>query len=79
MKILRSVSGVTLAKKLEKFGYTITRQSGSHLRLTTQLSGEHHVTIPRHDPLKIGTLSSMLHAVAEHFLTTKEDIAQDVF
>ncbi len=46
MKIPRSISGVTLAKKLEKLGYTITRQTGSHIRLTTKLSGEHHITIP---------------------------------
>jgi predicted RNA binding protein YcfA (HicA-like mRNA interferase family) len=79
MKIPRSISGVSLAKKLEKLGYTITRQSGSHIRLTTQLSGEHHITIPRHDPLKVGTSSSILNAVAEHLLTTKEAIAKDIF
>ncbi len=79
MKIPRSISGLVLAKKLETLGYKITRQSGSHVRLTTQLSGEHHVTIPRHDPVKVGTLSAILNAVAEHFLTTKEDIAKDIF
>ena len=79
MKIPRSISGVTLAKKLEKLGYSITRQSGSHIRLTTQLSGEHHITIPKNDPLKVGTLSSILNAVAEHFITTKEAIRKDLF
>ncbi|MEI7725497.1 MAG: type II toxin-antitoxin system HicA family toxin [Bacteroidota bacterium] len=79
MKIPRSISGVTLVKKLEKLGYTITRQSGSHIRLTTQLSGEHHITIPRHDPLKVEPLSSIINAVAEHFLTTKEGLVKDLF
>ena len=79
MKIPRSISGVTLAKKLEKLGYTITRQTGSHIRLTTKLSGEHHITIPRHDPLKVGTLSSILSVVAEHFLTSKEALVKDLF
>jgi predicted RNA binding protein YcfA (HicA-like mRNA interferase family) len=79
MKIPRSISGAVLAKKLEKSVYTITRQSGSHIRLTSQLSEEHPITIPRHDPLKVGTLSSILNAVAEHFLTTKEEIAKDIF
>jgi predicted RNA binding protein YcfA (HicA-like mRNA interferase family) len=79
MKIPRSISGVNLAKKLEKFGYTITRQSGSHIRLTTNLSGEHHITIPRHNPLKIGTISSILNAVANHFLKSKEEIIKDLF
>ncbi|NYE57789.1 putative RNA binding protein YcfA (HicA-like mRNA interferase family) [Carboxydothermus ferrireducens DSM 11255] len=36
----------------------VTRQTGSHIRLTTTLKGEHHVTIPLHDPLKIGTLNN---------------------
>ena len=79
MKIPRSISGAALAKKLEKLGYTTTRQSGSHIRLTTQRSGEHHITIPKHDPLKVGTLSSILHAVAEHFLKTKEELIKDIF
>jgi len=79
MKIPRSISGVTLAKKLEKLGYTTTRQSGSHLRLTTQISGEHHITIPKHDPLKVGTLSTILNAIAGHFLKTKEEIVRDLF
>jgi predicted RNA binding protein YcfA (HicA-like mRNA interferase family) len=79
MKIPRNISGVTLAKRLEKLGYTITRQSGSHIRLSTQLSGEHHITIPRHDPLKVGTLSSIINAVAGHFLITKEDLIKDLF
>ena len=79
MKIPRSISGVTLSRKLEKLGYTITRQSGSHIRLTTQLSGEHHITIPKHDPLKVGTLSSILNAIADHFLKSKEEIIKELF
>ena len=41
MKLPRDVSGDELAKYLKAFGYTLTRQSGSHLRLTTLESGEH--------------------------------------
>jgi len=45
MKLPRELSGDELAKKLSIFGYHITRQTGSHLRLTTTERGEHHVTI----------------------------------
>jgi hypothetical protein len=38
----------------------VARQSGIHIQLTTQQYGEHHDTIPSHDPLKIGTLSAIL-------------------
>ena len=60
MKLPRDISGGELAKLLKKFGYTAVRQSGSHIRLTTFQKGEHHLTIPQHDPLKIGTLSAIL-------------------
>jgi len=34
MKILRDISGEQLAKLLKKYGFKITRQMGSHMRLT---------------------------------------------
>ena len=78
-KINRDISGISLSKRLEKFEYSVTRQTGSHIRLTTQRSGEHHLTIPRHDPLKIGTLSSVLNAVAEHFNISREEFINELF
>jgi len=66
MKIPRDLSGNELVQSLKKYGYHVTRQTGSHLRLTTQVNGEHHITIPKHSPLKIGTLNSILSEVAEH-------------
>ena len=67
MKLPRDVSGDGLAKALKALGYHVTRQSGSHLRLSTTEGREHHVTIPRHDPVRIGTLAAILDDVAEHF------------
>lgn len=40
MRLPRDVKGEELAKLLNKFGYRMTRQTGSHLRLTTQLKGD---------------------------------------
>lgn len=51
MRLARDLSGRALAKALETLGYQITRQTGSHLRLTTQERGEHPVTIPNHKAL----------------------------
>jgi predicted RNA binding protein YcfA (HicA-like mRNA interferase family) len=60
-KLPRDIDGIELAKALKKFGYSIVRQSGSHMRLTCVKAGSsHHLTIPAHSPLKIGTLSSIL-------------------
>ena len=44
-RLPRDVSGAQLARLLEKYGYRITRQTGSHIRLTTQMNGEHNVTL----------------------------------
>jgi predicted RNA binding protein YcfA (HicA-like mRNA interferase family) len=35
VKLPRDVSGSDLVKALAKLGYTVTRQTGSHMRLTT--------------------------------------------
>ena len=79
MKIPRDLSGQDLIKYLKTYGYIITRQSGSHLRLTTTQNGQHHITIPNHDPLKIGTLSAIIADIAEHFAKTKDQLLQEIF
>ncbi|PKQ70919.1 MULTISPECIES: type II toxin-antitoxin system HicA family toxin [Raineya] len=78
MKLPRDLSGLELAQKLKKFGYEITRQTGSHIRLTTQEKGEHHITIPAHNPLKVGTLSAILLEVAQHFNISKNEVIEEI-
>lgn len=77
MKLPRDLSGAQLIKALEQLGYQPTRQTGSHVRLTSTFSQEHHLTVPLHDPLRIGTLSAILADVArQHNLTRDELIAR---
>jgi hypothetical protein len=47
--------------------------------MTTSEKGEHHVAIPLHNPLKIGTLSSILGDIAEHFSISKEEVISRLF
>lgn len=79
MKIPRDLSGKDLIKALKVLGYEPTRQTGSHIRLTTQKGGEHHVTVPNHDPLRIGTLSAILDMVAEHFRIDRYQLLEQLF
>lgn len=79
MKLPRNISGEELASKLAGLGYRITRQNGSHLRLTTMQNGEHHVTVPRHDPLKIGTFSAVLSDIAGHFAMSRDELIRKLF
>ena len=55
---------MALAKALNRVGYSITRQTGSHIRLTLAVTPQHHVTVPAHQPLKVGTLAAILDEVA---------------
>lgn len=80
MKIPRDVSGAELARLLQKYGYQITRQSGSPMRLTSTTKGsQHHVTIPAHDPLRVGTLSQILSDVCSYLELSKEELIRRIF
>ncbi len=74
MRVPRQWSGADLKKALAVLGYEETRQTGSHLRLTTRMRGEHHVTVPDHKLLPLGTLRSILRDVARHFECTSDEI-----
>jgi predicted RNA binding protein YcfA (HicA-like mRNA interferase family) len=53
-------------KALQVIGYKVTRQKGSHIRLTTKDGGINHETITNHNPIKKGTLSNILKSIADH-------------
>lgn len=80
MKLPRDIDGDDLARRLSTYGYAITRQSGSHLRLTSTSKGkEHHITIPQHTPLKVGTLNSILQEVAMYVGRDRRSLVDDLF
>jgi predicted RNA binding protein YcfA (HicA-like mRNA interferase family) len=79
MRLPSDLSGSDLAHSLRKIGYSVTRQTGSHLRLTTYEHGEHHLTIPLHSPLRIGTLSAILYDVSTHFKVSREQLFENLF
>lgn len=79
MKLPRDLSGQELVKALERLGYEVSRQTGSHIRVTTQRNGEHHITIPAHDPIKIGTLNAILRDVADHADLSREELLEELF
>ena len=69
-----------LASLLNRYGYRIDHQTGSHQRLTAVISGKtHDLTIPRHKPLRVGTLHEILKDVAEHQKISREKIIAELF
>ncbi len=79
MRLPRDLSGRNLAKALSKLGYEITRQTGSHIRLTTNRNGEHHVTVPDHGPMRVGTLGAIVGDIARHHGVDRDALARALF
>ena len=78
MRLPRDLTGAQLVRALAKLGYQATRQTGSHVRLTCQLPAQHHITVPLHDPLRIGTLAAMLSDVAQAHGLTRDELQQKI-
>ena len=80
MKLPRDLGGEELATRLGKYGYQVVRQTGSHIRLTsTYKDTEHHLTIPRHKPLRVGTLNGIINEVAVYLEMEKQSLIDDLF
>lgn len=79
MRLPRDLSGKELAQALNVLGYQVTRQTGSHMRLTTLEHGEHHITIPQYNSLRVGTLAAILADVATHFELSREALLDRLF
>jgi len=79
MRLPRDISGEKLAVLLRHYGYEITRQRGSHLRLNTPQAGEHHITIPNHPALRVGTLNAILKDVSSHLNIERDELLRELF
>jgi predicted RNA binding protein YcfA (HicA-like mRNA interferase family) len=78
LKIPRDCNGADLVRALRRLGYETRRQTGSHIQLTTQRCGEHHVSVPDHRPLKVGLLHGVLKEVAQHHSLTVEALVREL-
>jgi len=65
VKLPRSVDAGRLIYALERLGYRVIRQKGSHVRMWHEGPLTHNITVPLHGPLKIGTFHGILSEVAK--------------
>ena len=80
MRIPRDLSGSDLIRALRMFGYESVRQTGSHIRLRSTYNGtEHLITIPNHDPIKLGTVNGILGDISQYLKITKADLIERLF
>jgi predicted RNA binding protein YcfA (HicA-like mRNA interferase family) len=79
MRVPRDLSGADLADVLcRRYGYQRVHQVGSHIILETESPGHHRIAIPNHNPLRIGTLNSILRVVASAQGLEKREILQSL-
>ena len=75
MKTPRDVSGTHLADTLcRRWRYAKVHQVGSHIILETSEPARQRISIPDHDPLRLGTFISILRSVAQHKGVTRDEI-----
>ena len=80
MRLPRDISGEDLIKALSKYGYEVTRQTGSHVRLTkTTKEKTFHITIPKHSPLRVGTLNHILNDLSTQLELDKAKLVEILF
>ena len=77
-RIPRDLSGAQLIRALQKMGYERSRQSGSHVRLSHAGPPQHHVTVPLHDALRLGTLAGILDSVAATHYLSRETLLESL-
>jgi predicted RNA binding protein YcfA (HicA-like mRNA interferase family) len=76
VKLPRGVPADRLIRALERLGYRVVRQKGSHIRLRNEKPPAHTITIPLHNALKTGTLHGILSEVAQMQSVTVESIVE---
>lgn len=79
MRLPRDLTGAELVRRLSTLGYRQSRQTGSHVRVTCGTPRQHHVTIPLHDPLRVGTLAAILADVAEAHGMDRDTLLERLF
>lgn len=74
MKLPRGVSADRLIRAIVSLGYEVIREKGSHVRLRHNGPPVHTITVPRHNPLKTGTIHGILSEIAERRSMSIESI-----
>jgi predicted RNA binding protein YcfA (HicA-like mRNA interferase family) len=80
MRLPRDTNAQQLVTALGRLGYQMTRITGSHIRLTKEgTSGEYHITIPDHNPLRVGTLNAIVKEIAEQENMSRNELLTKLF
>jgi predicted RNA binding protein YcfA (HicA-like mRNA interferase family) len=75
-KLPRDVNADDLVKALCRIGYAVVRQTGSHIRLKGGTDGKWPITVPNHNPIRVGTLNAILDDVEDHTGRSREALLE---
>jgi len=79
MRLPRDLGGRQLVQCLcRDWGYRVIHQQGSHVILQTEQPSHQRLAIPDHPVLRIGTLNSILRAVAQHKKVSRDAILEKI-
>ena len=81
MRLLRDLSGEQVVQLLRScYDYRPRRSRGSHMTVTlTTATREHSVTVPRHRPVRVGTLSRIVSDVAAFLGLPEDEVRRKLF
>jgi predicted RNA binding protein YcfA (HicA-like mRNA interferase family) len=75
MGVLPQISGSILCKVLERLGYSVISQKGSHIKLKLICKkGTHIIIIPNHKAIARGTLNDILNKVCLWVDQSKDEL-----
>jgi hypothetical protein len=79
MRLPRDVGGRTLVKALcHDWDYHVVNEEGSHIILPADSPSPQRISVPDHNPVRIGTLNSLLRLVASHKGVERERILRSL-
>ena len=79
MKVPRDLSGAELVKALSRnWGYRQVNQEGSHVILETDAPGHQRISVPNHNPIRVGTLNGIIRVVANHKQVDRNTILESL-
>ncbi|MFA5398964.1 MAG: type II toxin-antitoxin system HicA family toxin [Dehalococcoidia bacterium] len=80
MKLPRDIGGEKLVSLLTRYGYRESHRAGSHIKITSNIKGaEHHITIPAHNPIRVGTLNNIINDLSVYLEMAKHTLIKELF
>jgi len=62
--------------RLKRLGYQKAKQEGSHISCVRSNGKKHRVIVPRHKPIKVGTLQDIIRRLAQQLEVSEDHVME---